>query len=188
MGAELISVSESPGLETALALARELEQQGIGKVLDQFSSRDNPDSHYRATGPELWNDCEGTVTHFVCSMGTTGTIVGVGKYLKEQDSNVQVIGVRPIQGDEILGLQNWETGWEPEIYEPELIDNIMEVTLELAQETARRMIHEEGLFVGISSGAAVAAALRLCRRLEKATVATIIYDGGARYISAGFFD
>ena len=187
-GAELISVSESSGMETARGLVRELEQQGVGKVLDQFSSQDNPDIHYRTTGPELWNDSEGSLTHFVCCMGTTGTIVGVGKYLKEKAPNIQVIGVRPIQGAAILGLQNWSMGWEPQISDPSIVDDIIEVTPELSEETAYRMISEEGLFVGISSGAAIAAALRLCRRLDNATVATIIYDCGDRYISTGIFN
>ena len=187
-GAELISVPDSSGIEAARSLAKELEQQGVGKVLDQFSSEDNPEAHYRTTGPELWEDSEGSLTHFVCGVGTSGTIVGVGHCLKERNSDIKVIGVRPVPDGKIPGLQNWQPGDEPDFFDFNVVDEIVEVTPELAAEITNRLIFEEGLFAGISSGASIAVGLRLCRRLNSATVATIICDRGDRYLSTGVFN
>ena len=188
LGAELIPTTDNSDIERARKLASELENQGVGILLDQFSNPDNPDAHYKSTGPEIWNDSKGEITHFVSCMGTTGTIVGIGRYLKEKNPSIQVIGVRPIPGSRILGLNNWSSECLPNFYDPSFVDDIMEITPELACETVRRLIQQEGLFAGISSGASVAAALRLCRRLDGAVVATIIADRGDRYLSTGIFD
>jgi cysteine synthase B len=187
-GAELMSVPSPSGMERARDLAKELEEQGVGRVLDQFANEDNPVAHYQTTGPEIWKGSERTVTHFISCMGTTGTIVGVAKYLKEQNSEIQVIGVQPVEGCQIAGMQSWSPDYLPSIYEPTFINEVVEISPELADETARRLSQEEGIFAGISSGAAVAAALRIGRRVENATIATIAYDRGDRYLSTGLYD
>ena len=187
-GAELMPVSGSSDMERARDVATELEQQGVGRVLDQFANEDNPAAHYQSTGPEIWNDSDGAVTHFISCMGTTGTIVGVARHLKEQNPAIQVIGVQPIEGSQIAGMRNWSREYLPEIYDPDLIDDVVEISPELAYETARRLTQEEGIFAGISSGAAVAAALRVCRRMENAVIATIVCDRGERYLSTGLYD
>jgi cysteine synthase B len=187
-GAELMPVSSPSVMERARDLAKELEQQGVGRVLDQFTNEDNPGAHYQSTGPEIWKDSDGVVTHFISCMGTTGTIVGVARYLKEQDPAIQVIGVRPIEGCQIAGMRNWSPQYLPAIYDPGLIDDVVEISPELAQETARRLTQEEGIFAGVSSGAAVAAALRVSRRVEDAVIATIACDRGERYLSTGLYD
>lgn len=187
-GAELMRVSGPSVMEQARDLAKELEQQGVGRVLDQFANEDNPAAHYQSTGPEIWKDSDGVITHFVSCMGTTGTIVGVARYLKEQNPAIQVIGVQPIEGCHIAGMRNWLPQYLPAIYDPDLIDGIVEISPELAGETARRLTQEEGIFAGTSSGAAVAAALRLGRRVENAVIATIACDRGERYLSTGLYD
>jgi cysteine synthase B len=187
-GAELIPAPGPSGMERARDMAKELEQQGVGRVLDQFANEDNPVAHYQSTGPEIWKDSDGTVTHFISCMGTTGTIVGVAKYLKEQNPVIQVIGVQPIEGCQIPGMQSWSPHYLPPIYEPNFIDDVVEISPELADETARRLSQEEGIFAGISSGAAVAAALRIGRRVENAVIVTIAYDRGERYLSTGLYD
>ena len=187
-GAELMSVSGPLDIERARDLAKELEQQGVGRVLDQFTTEDNPDAHYQSTGPEIWNDSNRAVTHFISCMGTTGTIVGVARYLKEQNATIRVIGVQPIEGSQIAGMRNWSPRYLPKIYDPYLIDDVVEISPELADETARKLTREEGIFAGVSSGAAIAAALRLCRRVENAVIATIVYDCGERYLSTGLYD
>ena len=187
-GAELMPVSGPSVMERARDLAKELEQQGVGRVLDQFANEDNPVAHYQSTGPEIWKDSDGTVTHFISCMGTTGTIVGVAKYLKERNSAIQVIGVQPIEGCQIPGMQSWSPHYLPPIYEPNFIDDVVEISPELADETARRLSQEEGIFAGISSGAAVAAALRIGRRVENAVIVTIACDRGERYLSTGLYD
>jgi cysteine synthase B len=188
LGAELVPISGPSDMERARDLAKELEQQGVGRVLDQFASEDNPGAHYQSTGPEIWQDSHGTVTHFISCMGTTGTIVGVAKYLKEQNPAIQVIGVQPIEGTQIAGMWNWSSQYLPSIYDPDLIDDVVEISPELADETARRLAQEEGIFAGISSGAAIAVALRIARRVENAVIATIAYDRGERYLSTGLYD
>jgi len=187
-GAELIPVSGPSVMERARDLAKELEQQGVGRVLDQFSNEANPAAHYQSTGPEIWQDSDGVVTHFISCMGTTGTIVGIARYLKEQNQAIRVIGVQPIEGCQILGMQNWSPQYLPGFYDPDLIDDVVEISPELADENARRLTQEEGIFAGISSGAAVAAALRVGRRIENSVIATIICDRGERYLSTGVYD
>ena len=187
-GAELMPVSGPSVMERARDLAKELEQQGVGRVLDQFANEDNPAAHYQSTGPEIWKDSDGAVTHFISCMGTTGTIVGVARHLKEQNPEIQVIGVQPVEGCQIAGMRNWSPQYLPTIYDPDLIDDVVEISPELAGETVRRLAQEEGIFAGISSGAAVAAALRVCRRVENAVIATIACDRGERYLSTGLYD
>ena len=187
-GAEMVLVSGGKGIEKARDLAKEMEEQGVGRVLDQFSNKDNPGAHYDGTGPEIWSDTSGTVTHFIGSMGTTGTVMGVSRYLKEKNPSIQIIGVQPVEGAQIPGLRRWLGGYVPHIYEPERVDDIIDVSQELAEETTRRMALEEGIFCGISSGGAVAAALRLSRRVENAVIATIICDRGDRYFSTDIYD
>lgn len=187
-GAELMPVSGPSGMERARDLVRELAHQGVGQVLDQFANDDNPSAHYQSTGPEIWRDSEGALTHFISCMGTTGTIIGVSKYLKEQNQAIQVVGVQPVEGSHISGMKNWSTQYLPEIFDPNLIDDIVEVTPELAGETSRRLAQEEGIFTGFSSGAAVAASLRLGRRVENAVIATIASDRGDRYLSMGLYN
>ena len=187
-GAELMPVSGRSVMERARDLAKELEQQGVGRVLDQFANEDNPAAHYQSTGPEIWKDSDGAVTHFISCMGTTGTIVGVARHLKEQNPEIQVIGVQPVEGCQIAGMRNWSPQYLPTIYDPDLIDDVVEISPELAGETVRKLAQEEGIFAGISSGAAVAAALRVCRRVENAVIATIACDRGERYLSTGLYD
>jgi cysteine synthase B len=187
-GAELMPAPGPLGMERARDLAKELEKQGVGRVLDQFANEDNPVAHYGSTGPEIWKDSDGAVTHFISCMGTTGTIVGVAKYLKERNPAIQVIGVQAIEGCQIPGMQSWSPHYLPPIYEPNFIDDIVEVSPELADETARRLSQEEGILAGFSSGAAVAAALRIGRRVENAVIVTIAYDRGERYLSTGLYD
>ena len=187
-GAELVFVSECGEMEEARDLAKEMESQGVGRFLDQFSNKDNPESHYNQTGPAIWADSSQTITHFVCPMGTTGTIMGVSRYLKEKNPSIQIIGVQPVEGANIPGVRRWLGGYVPSIYESSRIDDIIDVSQELAEETARRMASEEGIFCGISTGGAVAASLRLSRRNENAVIATIICDRGDRYLGVGVYD
>ena len=186
-GAELILVGQDIGMEGARDLALRMQQQGEGKLLNQFDNPDNPLAHYLGTGPEIWRDTEGGITHFVSAMGTTGTIMGTGRYLKQQSGQVQVIGVQPAEGAQIAGIRRWPQEYLPSIYDPSLVDREMDVTQEEAEATTRRLAAEEGVFCGVSSGGAVAAALRLSDRLENATIVTIICDRGDRYLSTGLF-
>ena len=187
LGADLISVSETSGMEAARSLSYELEEQGVGKLLDQFSSPDNPDAHYQTTGPEIWKDTSGDLTHLVCGMGSTGTIIGTGRYLKEKNPDLKIIGVRPVMGTKIFGMINWQTGFEPSIHSTGLIDEIVEITPDLAAETAMKILCNEGIFAGIPSGGSVAAAIRLARRKKGMKIVTIICDRGDRYLSTGMF-
>ena len=186
-GAELILVSEQEGMEGARDLAKEMEQSGQGKVLDQFANPDNPAAHYHGTGPEIWRDTKGTITHFVSSMGTTGTIMGTGKYLKEQNPAIQIVGVQPAEGARIPGIRRWPREYLPSIFDARLVDQTLEVTQPVAEQTTRDLAAKEGIFCGISSGGAVAAALSLCETLHDATVVTIICDRGDRYLSTNVF-
>jgi cysteine synthase B len=186
-GAELRLVSREQGMEGARDLALQLEQKGQGRVLDQFSNPDNPLAHYQTTAPELWRDTAGRLTHFVSAMGTTGTIMGISRYLKEQNPAVQIIGVQPAEGARIPGIRRWPEAYLPKIFEPSRVDRTMDVTQEAAEETTRRLAREEGIFAGISSGGAVAAALTLSEELEHAVIVTIICDRGDRYLSTGVF-
>ncbi|MCC7122490.1 MAG: cysteine synthase CysM [Gammaproteobacteria bacterium] len=186
-GAELILVPKEGGMEAAIDLARCMQNDGEGKVLDQFSNPDNPRAHYMGTGPEIWRDTQGRVTHFVSAMGTTGTIMGTGTYLKEQNPAVEVVGVQPGDGASIPGIRRWAPPYVPKIYNRKRVDRIIDVTQEEAEETARRLGREEGIFCGISAGGAVAAALKLDRETEGATIVTIICDRGDRYLSTNVF-
>lgn len=186
-GAELVIVSREQGMEGARDLADEMQRRGEGRVLNQFGNLDNPLAHYQGTGPEIWHDTGGAVTHFVSAMGTTGTIMGTGRFLKEQDASVQIIGVQPAEGASIPGIRRWPVEYLPSIFDPALVDCEMDVSQHDAEQTTRRLAAEEGIFCGISSGGAVAVALRLSQTVENATIVSIICDRGDRYLSTGVF-
>lgn len=186
-GGEIILVSRDQGMEGARDLAKTMETEGRGKVLDQFSNPDNPAAHYMGTGPEIWRDTEGEITHFVSSMGTTGTIMGTSRYLKERNPAVQVIGVHPKEGASIPGIRRWPQAYLPKIYDARRVDRVMEVSQNEAETMTRRLAAEEGIFCGISSGGAVAAMLNLSRELSNAVVVAIVCDRGDRYVSTGIF-
>ena len=188
-GAEIILVSEEEGgMEGARDLAEQMDKQGKGKLLDQFSNPDNPIVHYETTGPEIWQDTHGEITHFVSAMGTTGTIVGTSRYLKEQNPAIQIIGVEPKSDDEAIpGIRRWSPEYLPKIYQDDHVDRKLDMTQAEAESTMRRLAAEEGIFCGVSSGGAVAAALRLSQQLENAVIVAIICDRGDRYISTGVF-
>ena len=186
-GAEIRLTPEAGSMEAAIDLARELEAQGKGRILDQFSNLDNPRAHYETTGPEIWRDTQGTITHFVSAMGTTGTIMGTGRYLKEQDPAVQIVGVQPKEEAKIPGIRRWPEAYLPKIYDPSRVDRILDLSQEEAEETTRALAREEGIFCGISSGGAVAAALSLSEELTGAVIVAIICDRGDRYLSTGVF-
>ncbi len=186
-GAELILVSQEEGMEGARDLAQRMEAEGRGKVLDQFANGDNPEAHYTTTGPEIWRQTEGTITHFVSSMGTTGTIMGVSRYLKEQNDNVQIIGLQPMEGSAIPGIRRWPQEYLPKIYQAERVDRIVDMAQSEAEDVTRRLAREEGIFCGVSSGGAVAAMLRLSKEVENAVIVAIICDRGDRYLSTGIF-
>lgn len=187
-GAELILVSQEEGMEGARDLAQRMEAEGRGKVLDQFANGDNPEAHYTTTGPEIWRQTQGTITHFVSSMGTTGTIMGVSRYLKEQYDNVQIIGLQPMEGSAIPGIRRWPQEYLPKIYQADRVDRIVDMAQSEAEDVTRRLAREEGIFCGVSSGGAVAAMLRLSREVENAVIVAIICDRGDRYLSTGIFD
>ncbi|MBU0525221.1 MAG: cysteine synthase CysM [Gammaproteobacteria bacterium] len=187
-GAELILVTQEEGMEGARDLAQRMEAEGRGKVLDQFANGDNPEAHYTTTGPEIWRQTEGTITHFVSSMGTTGTIMGVSRYLKEQNDNVQIIGLQPMEGSAIPGIRRWPQEYLPKIYQADRVDRIVDMAQSEAEDVTRRLAREEGIFCGVSSGGAVAAMLRLSREVENAVIVAIICDRGDRYLSTGIFD
>jgi S-sulfo-L-cysteine synthase (O-acetyl-L-serine-dependent) len=186
-GADILLVSFDEGMEGARDLALRMEAEGKGKLLDQFSNPDNPRAHYETTGPEIWRDTDGRVTHFVSAMGTTGTIVGTSRYLKEQNRRIQIIGVQPAEGASIPGIRRWPREYLPAIYVPEQVDRLIDIDQREAEETMRRLAVEEGIFCGVSSGGAVAAALHLSSEFENSTIVCIICDRGDRYISTGVF-
>jgi cysteine synthase B len=186
-GAELQLVSKEAGMEGARDLAIAMEKQGIGKILDQFSNPDNPESHYRTTGPEIWRDTQGKITHFVSSMGTTGTIMGCSRYLKEQNPAIQIIGVQPTEGSQIPGIRKWPDEYVPKICDYHRVDQMIYVSQLDAEETTRRLAREEGIFAGISSGGALWAALQLSKEVENAVIVSIVCDRGDRYLSTGVF-
>lgn len=187
-GAEIVLVSEQEGMEGARDLALQMEREGKGRVLDQFANADNWKAHYLTTGPELWDKTQGTITHFVSSMGTTGTIVGTATFLKEKNSAVNIVGVYPEEGSQIPGIRKWSPGYEPAIFDPSLIDNILYVSRAQADACTQRLAREEGIFCGISSGGCMHAAMRVSERVSNATIVSIICDRGDRYISTGLFN
>ncbi len=184
-GAELVLVEN--GMEEARDLALAMEASGEGLVLDQFNNPANPDAHYQSTGPEIWRQSEGAVTHFVSAMGTTGTIMGVSRYLKEQNPAVQVIGLQPAEGSQIPGIRRWPAAYLPAIFEPQRVDRVLDVTQEEALVMMRRLAREEGICCGVSSGGAVAGALRVASEIKQGVVVAIICDRGDRYLSTGVF-
>ena len=187
-GAELILVSKEEGMEGARDLALQMQRDGKGKVLDQFGNMDNPEAHYQGTGPEIWRDTQGQVTHFVSSMGTTGTIMGVSRYLKEQNPDTQIVGLQPTEGAAIPGIRRWPQEYLPSIFDRSRVDLVVDMSQQEAEDTMRRLAREEGIFCGVSSGGAVAAARRLNAELENAVIGVIICDRGDRYLSTGVFD
>ncbi|MBK0035556.1 cysteine synthase CysM [Erwinia sp. S43] len=186
-GAELILVSREQGMEGARDLASDMAARGEGKVLDQFNNADNPLGHYRTTGPEIWQQTAGRVTHFVSSMGTTGTITGVSRFLKEQSDTVQIIGLQPSEGSSIPGIRRWPEAYLPGIFRPELVDEVMDMSQQEAEETMRQLAQREGVFCGVSSGGAVAGALRIAQANPGSVVVAIICDRGDRYLSTGVY-
>lgn len=186
-GAELILTPRSGGMEYARDLAEQMQREGRGRVLDQFANADNPRVHYETTGPEIWQDTEGCVTHFVSAMGTTGTITGVGRYLKERNPAVRIIGAQPAEGSRIPGIRKWPPAYQPRIYDPSQVDELVLVSQPDAEEMARRLAREEGLFTGISAAGAAWVALQLAARVEDATIVFVVCDRGERYLSTGVF-
>lgn len=186
-GAELILTPKDGGMELARDVAEKMRDEGKGIILDQFSNPDNPLAHYESTGPEIWRETEGRVTHFVSSMGTTGTIMGVSRYLKEQNPGVCIVGCQPESGSQIPGIRKWPEAYLPRIYDRALVDRVEPVSQADAEEMARRMAFEEGVFAGISSGGAMAVALRLAAEVKNATIVTIVCDRGDRYLSSSVF-
>ncbi|OAT56983.1 cysteine synthase [Obesumbacterium proteus ATCC 12841] len=187
-GAELILVSREQGIEGARDLAQQMADRGEGMILDQFNNADNPLAHFTTTGPEIWQQTQGEVTHFVSSMGTTGTITGVGRFLKQQSDAVKIVGLQPSEGSSIPGIRRWPQEYLPGIYRPELVDEVMDMSQQLAEETMKRLAREEGLFCGVSSGGAVAGALRVAQENPGSKVVAIICDRGDRYLSTGVFN
>ncbi len=186
-GAELILTSSSGGMELARDYAEQLQKEGRGKLLDQFANPDNPRAHIETTGPEIWRDTHGQITHFVSAMGTTGTITGVSTYLKSMNPEIQIIGGQPEEGSQIPGIRKWAPAYLPKIYQGERVDRIEYVTQAEAEEMARRMAREEGIFCGISAAGALVIALRVARTVENATIVFIVCDRGDRYLSTGVF-
>ncbi len=186
-GAELILVSKEQGMEYARDLAKQMQADGVGLVLDQFNNSDNPAAHYASTGPEIWQQSQGKVTHFVSSMGTTGTIMGVSRYLKQQNPAVQIIGLQPAEGSSIPGIRRWPEAYLPGFYEKQRVDQIIDITADQALATMRQLAQQEGIFCGVSSGGAVYAALRLAEQLDNAVIVAIICDRGDRYLSSGIY-
>jgi len=186
-GAVLIEVSEVEGMEGARDLAQRMQSEGKGRVLDQFANPDNYSAHYESTGPEIWRDTQGSVTHFISSMGTTGTIMGVSRFLKEKNPAIQIVGLQPADGARIPGIRRWPQAYLPRIFEPARVDRVMDIVQADAERTMRALAREEGIFCGVSSGGSVFAALQLSRELEGAVIVAIICDRGDRYLSSGVY-
>ena len=186
-GAEIITVNREEGMEGARDLAEQMQREGQGKVLDQFSNPDNPLAHYRTTGPEIWRQTEGRVTHFVSSMGTTGTIMGVGRYLKERNPGIQIVGLQPQEGSSIPGIRRWPQAYLPKIFQRDQVDQVLDISQIEAETVMRDLARREGIFCGVSSGGAVAGALQIAQTVENAVIVAIICDRGDRYLSTGVF-
>jgi cysteine synthase B len=186
-GAELVLTPKTGSMEAAIDKARELEAAGEGVILDQFSNQDNPQAHIEGTGPEIWRDTDGEVTHFVSAMGTTGTIMGTSRYLKSRNPAIEIVGVQPMEGASIPGIRRWPEAYLPKIYDASRVDRIIDVSQQDAEETTRLLAAREGIFAGISSGGAVAAALKLSEQVENAVIVAIICDRGDRYLSTDVF-
>ena len=186
-GAQLLEVSQSQGMEGARDLALKMQADGVGTVLDQFGNPDNPHAHFVGTGPEIWQQTAGTVSHFVSSMGTTGTIMGCSNYLKQRNPDVQIIGLQPLEGSSIPGIRRWSEAYLPKIFEVRRVDRVIDISQRESELTMRRLASEEGIFCGVSSGGAIAGALRLSREVEHAVIVAIICDRGDRYLSTGVF-
>jgi len=186
-GAEIILTPQKGGMETARDLAEKMVKEKKGIMLDQFANPDNPLAHYETTGPEIWRDTGGAITHFVSSMGTTGTIMGCSRFFKEKNPNIQIIGCQPDEGSQIPGIRKWPEAYLPKIYERSRVDRVENVSQADAEEMARRLAREEGIFAGISSGGATAVALRISKELKNAVIVTVICDRGDRYLSTGVF-
>lgn len=186
-GAELVLTPRSGGMEYARDLAEQMQKDGKGRVLDQFANADNPAVHYDTTGPELWDQTDGRITHFVSAMGTTGTITGVSRYLKERNPAVRIVGAQPSEGSRIPGIRKWPEAYLPKIYDPQAVDELVYVSQADAEHMARRMASEEGLFAGISAAGACWAALQLAQTVENATIVFVVCDRGDRYLSTGVF-
>lgn len=186
-GAELVMVTQKEGMEGARDLAERMQAEGKGRVLDQFANEDNPRAHYEGTAPEIYRQTNGEITHFVSSMGTTGTIMGCSKYFKEVNPDIQIIGLQPVEGSQIPGIRRWPKAYLPKIYNSEHVDRVIDVEQTLAEATMRRLAQEEGIFCGVSSGGAVAGALLLSEAVTNATIVAIVCDRGDRYLSTGVF-
>jgi len=186
-GAELVEVSQREGMEGARDLALKMQSEGRGRVLDQFGNPDNPRAHFVGTGPEIWQQTDGSVTHFVSSMGTTGTIMGCSSYLKQQNPAIQIVGLQPLEGSSIPGIRRWPEAYLPKIYQAPRVDTVIDISQDESEHVMRRLAREEGIFCGVSSGGSIAAALRLSAQLENAVIVAIICDRGDRYLSTGVF-
>lgn len=186
-GAQLLEVSQEEGMEGARDLALKMQAEGQGTVLDQFGNPDNPRAHLVGTGPEIWQQTEGTVSHLVSSMGTTGTIMGCSAFLKQQNPQIQIIGLQPLEGSSIPGIRRWSEAYLPKIFEAPRVDRVIDISQEESEKTMRKLASEEGIFCGVSSGGAIAVALRLSRELENAVIVAIVCDRGDRYLSTGVF-
>ncbi len=187
-GAELVLVSQEQSMEGARDLADQMQREGKGVVLDQFGNQDNPLAHYQGTGPEIWRDTQGTITHFVSSMGTTGTIMGTSRYLKEQNPDIQIVGLQPQEGASIPGIRRWPEEYLPKIFDASRVDQVIDIDQTSAEITMRALASQEGIFCGVSSGGAVAGALQLSKQVENAVIVAIVCDRGDRYLSTGVFD
>lgn len=186
-GAEIILTPKAGGMEYARDLSEQMQKEGKGKILDQFSNPDNPRAHYEGTGPEIWNDTDGRITHFVSAMGTTGTIMGVSRYLKEKNPAIQIIGAQPEEGSQIPGIRKWPEAYLPKIFDRSRVDQVENVSQAAAEQMARRMAVDEGIFAGISAAGACEVALRISRTVENAVIVFIVCDRGDRYLSTGVF-
>mgnify|MGYP001101811638 FL=1 len=186
-GAELVEVTREDGMEGARDLALQMQARGEGRVLDQFGNPDNPRAHLEGTGPEIWRQTDGTITHFISSMGTTGTIMGCSTYFKRQNPAIEIVGLQPLEGSSIPGIRRWPEAYLPRIYDAARVDRVLDISQQESEEMMRRLAAEEGIFAGISSGGAVAAALRISREVENAVIVAIICDRGDRYLSTGVF-